>query len=276
VRGWIESMQKSIVAGFLIGFGALVLSILIDSRFELHAILAFFNFTAMLIIFGGITGVIIVAFPPEQLREIPVALRKAFLNFQDISRVAMSLELVDLARKSRKEGILALESIIPEISDAWLKRSLQLVIDGLDRKVLQDIMDVEFEEYIRKTKIGSKIFMSLGGFAPTLGIIGTVMGLIHMLANLEDPGKVGSAIAVAFLATFWGILSANLIFLPIAERVKAKDTELILTRQAMIEGVLAIQAGETVRLVEEKLKVFMTPEMMAEFSYQRVPDSARR
>ncbi|HNW33702.1 MAG TPA: MotA/TolQ/ExbB proton channel family protein [Candidatus Ozemobacteraceae bacterium] len=263
-------MQKSIIAGFLIGFGALVLSILIDSRFEIHAIFAFFNFSAMLIIFGGITGVIIVAFPPEQLREIPVALRKAFLDFQDIGQVAMSLELVDLAQKSRKEGILALESIIPEIRDAWMKRSLQLVVDGLDRKVVQDILDVEFDEYMRKSKIGSKIFMALGGFAPTLGIIGTVMGLIHMLANLEDPSKIGSAIAVAFLATFWGILSANLIFLPIAERVKAKDMELILTRQAMIEGILAIQAGEAVRLVEEKLKVFMTPEMIAEFSDRRV------
>ncbi|HOY67862.1 MAG TPA: MotA/TolQ/ExbB proton channel family protein [Candidatus Ozemobacteraceae bacterium] len=263
-------MQKSVVAGFLIGFGALALSILIDSHFKLHAIVAFFNFSAMLIIFGGISGVIVIAFPPEQLREIPVALRKAFLDHRDIDQVAMSLELLDLAQKSRKEGVLSLEARIPELADPWMRRSLQLVVDGLDRKAVQDILEVEFEEYTRKTKVGAKIFASLGGFAPTLGIIGTVMGLVHMLANLEDPSKIGGAIAVAFLATFWGILSANMIFLPIAERVKAKDMQLALARQAMIEGVLAIQAGEAVRLVEEKLKVFMTPDMVGVFETERL------
>jgi len=269
-------VQSSILVGFLVGFGSLVVSILIESHFNFSAVTAFFNFSAMLIIFGGISGAIIVSYPVAHLKEIPVALKKSFAKFSDIEMVAMANELITLAQKSRQEGILALEAVLTDIKDDWMRRSLQLVVDGLDRKVVQDILEVELEEYSKKTRIGSKIFTALGGYSPTLGIIGTVMGLVHMLATLEDASKIGAAIAVAFLATFWGILSANLVFLPIAERTKAKDNQMIACRQAMIEGILSIQAGESVRIIEEKLKVFMIKDEIESFDTIRKSSGSGR
>lgn len=268
-------MQRSIIVGNLIGFGALVFSVLIDSHFNPHAILAFFNFSAMLIIFGGITGAIIISFPVEMLREIPIALRKAFLKYEDANLVEMARDLIQMANQSRKEGILSLEASANEIKDHWLRMGITLVVDGVNRDLLKSIMESKLEEYSERTRVGSKIFAQLGGFAPTLGIIGTVMGLVHMLANMSDASKLGSAIAVAFLATFWGILSANLIFLPIGNRVKAKDDELIRTRMAMIEGVLSLQAGESVRLIEERLKVFMNHEEEKRFTESLVEGAGK-
>lgn len=262
-------MQISILVGFAVGFGSLVVSILIDSHGELHAILAFFNFSAMLIIFGGIAGTIIVSFPVNYLKEVPVALRKAFLHFKDIDTATMCDQLLNFSQKSRQEGILSLEAEIAEVKDAWLKRGLQLVVDGLDRSLVEGVLETEFEEYEKHVRIGSKVFQALGGYAPTLGIIGTVMGLVHMLANLADASNIGAAISVAFLATFWGILTANLIFLPIYERVKAKDNEIITARQAMIIGILSIQAGESVRILEEKFKTLMTHEDLERFNLIR-------
>ena len=262
-------MQPSIIVGFMTGFGAMAFAILIDAGWALHAITAFFQFSAMLMIFGGCAGAVTVSFPVSYLKQIPVALRKCFLVYKEFDLVEMSTLLLSLSQKSRQEGILALEAEIPNLTDAWLRRGLQLVVDGLDRNVVLDIMETELDEYMKRTGIGAKVFASLGGYSPTMGIIGTVMGLVHMLANMEDPNKIGEMIAVAFLATFWGILLANLVFLPIAERTKAKDDELATVRKAMIEGLLSIQAGESVRIIEEKLKVFMDPDTLERFNRER-------
>ncbi len=251
-------MQKSILAGFAIGFGALALACLIDSHWHFASLLAFFNFTAMLIIFGGIAGAIVVSMPPEHLREFRVALQKAFLDYKDIDMAQMASDLMDMSLKARQEGLLSLEGKLPEVQDPWLRRGMQLVVDGLDAKLIKDIMEIELEEYNKRIKIGAEMFQQLGGFAPTLGIIGTVMGLVHMLANMEDMANIGRMISVAFLATFWGILSANLIFLPICNRVKIKDGELMNCRTAMVEAILSMQAGESSRILEEKLKLFMS------------------
>ncbi|MBF0501117.1 MAG: MotA/TolQ/ExbB proton channel family protein [Candidatus Riflebacteria bacterium] len=262
-------MQLSIIAGFVISFGALCLSVMIESEWNIHALGAFFNQSAMITIFGGISGVIVVAFPVDELKEIPGALKKAFMNVEGVNMVVMANKLLALAQKSRQEGILALEGELPNLEDDWMRKGLQMVVDGIDRAVIRDVMEQELDEFSRKIGIGPEIFQQLGGFAPTLGIIGTVMGLVNMLAHMEDASKLGGAISVAFLATFWGILSANLIFLPIAARIKVKNTELSLTRQAMIEGILSIHAGESVRILEEKLKVFMNHEQREKFDTER-------
>lgn len=267
-------MQISGFVGTLIAFGSLCLSILIDTDFHFGAILSFFNVSAMIIIIGGVTGVIILAFPVSHLKEIPFTLKKAFMHYHDIEIVSMSAELLSMAQKARQEGILAMEKNLSTISDSWMRMGIQLVVDGLDKELVKAIMNSKLDEYTEKNGIGSKIFAQLGGFAPTLGIIGTVMGLVHMLANLEDSSKIGGAIAVAFLATFWGILTANLIFLPIANRVKTIDAHLVMVREVMIEGILSIQAGEPMRVLEERLKVFMNEEELARFELAKVGTGA--
>lgn len=269
-------MQPSILIGFAVGFGTLALTVLLESGGQVSAVLAFFNLPALLIILGGLTGILLIGFPIAQIREIGVALRKAFGGFSDIDQLEMSVHMLALAQKSRQEGILALESVLPEVADDWLRRSLQRVVDGLDRQMVQDILAVEMEEYTRKVRTGARILTSLGGFAPTLGIIGTVMGLVHMLASLQEADKIGGAIAVAFMATFWGITVANLVLLPLAERVRFRDNELLATRQAMVEGILSIQAGEPVRIIEEKLKLFMDPDLQREFTERQVASGGGR
>ena len=262
-------MQLSILVGFLLSFGSLLIAILFESNFNYLAIMSFFNLPAMIIIFGGITGVIIVAFPWDHLKEIPSTLQKAFAEFEDMDIVKMAMEMRSLALKSRQSGVLSLESDVPTIKDDWMRRGVSMVIDGIDRELVRNVLEQELSEFERKSNIGATIFTQLGGYAPTLGIIGTIMGLVNMLAEMDDPTKLGSAISVAFLATFWGILSANLIFLPIAERAKVKNKSMALTRQAMIEAIMCLHAGESVRILNEKMKLFMDPEDAKRFEFER-------
>ena len=134
-------------------------------------------------------------------------------------------------------------------------------MDGIDPEYIREILSTEIHFLQTRHKVGESIFTTMGGFAPTLGIIGTVMGLIHMLANLSDPDKLGKAIAGAFIATLYGVSIANLIFLPIGNKLKARSAEEVLVREIIVEGILAVQAGDNPRIVEDKLKAFLAPKL---------------
>ena len=165
-----------------------------------------------------------------------------------------------LAERARREGLLALEDAVKTVEHPFLKRGLQLAIDGTDPEELHDILHAEVAAKKKADKAGAKIFENMGGYAPTVGIIGTVMGLVHVLENLDKPETLGHSIAAAFVATLWGVLSANLIFLPVAARlarlsgIEAEEMELV------IDGVLAIQAGSNPRLVAQKLRSLLPPD----------------
>jgi len=186
-------------------------------------------------------------------------LQKAFL-----AKVAPPAKLVDdivkLAERARREGLLALEDAVKTVDHSFLKRGLQLAIDGTDPEELHDILHAEVAAKKKSDKAGTKIFENMGGYAPTIGIIGTVMGLVHVLSNLNKPETLGESISAAFVATLWGVLSANLIWLPVAARltrlsaIEAEEMELV------IDGVLAIQAGSNPRLVAQKLRSLLPPE----------------
>ncbi len=186
-------------------------------------------------------------------------LQKAFL-----AKVTPPTKLVDsivkLAERARREGLLALEDAVKTVEHPFLKRGLQLAIDGTDPEELNDILHAEITAKKKADKAGSKLFENMGGYAPTIGIIGTVMGLVHVLANLDKPQTLGPAISSAFVATLWGVLSANVIWLPIASRlgrlsaVEAEEMELV------VDGVLAIQAGSNPRLVAQKLRSLLPPD----------------
>src|SRR3954470_1520779 len=189
-------------------------------------------------------------------------LQKAFR-----AKVAPPTKLVDdvvkLAERARREGLLALEDAVKTVEHPFLKRGLQLAIDGTDPEELHDILHAEVAAKKKADKTGSKIFENMGGYAPTIGIIGTVMGLVHVLENLDKPETLGHSIAAAFVATLWGVLSANLLWLPVAARlgrisgVECEEMELA------IEGVLAIQAGSNPRMVAQKLRSLLPPDVAA-------------
>jgi len=213
----------------------------------------------MILVFGGAFAAGMAGGVLKDATSIGKQLKKAFL-----AKVTPPTKLVEsivkLAERARREGLLALEDAVKTVEHPFLKRGLQLAIDGTDPEELNDILHAEVAAKKKSDRSGSRLFENMGGYAPTIGIIGTVMGLVHVLENLNKPQTLGPAISSAFVATLWGVLSANLIWLPVASRlgrlsaVEAEEMELV------IDGVLAIQAGSNPRLVAQKLRSLLPPE----------------
>ena len=214
---------------------------------------------SMLLVFGGAFAAGMAGGVMKDAMGIGKLLQKAFL-----AKVTPPNKLVEdvvkLAERARREGLLALEDAVKTVEHPFLKRGLQLAIDGTDPEELHDILHAEVGAKKKADKAGMKIFENMGGYAPTIGIIGTVMGLVHVLENLNKPETLGHSIAAAFVATLWGVLSANVIWLPLAARLnrlsglEAEEMELV------IDGVLAIQAGSNPRLVAQKLRSLLPPD----------------
>lgn len=211
--------------------------------------------TAALIVFGGTIAAVVASFPSHRLRTIPAAVRMAFGRNDNDPRKWME-ELVDMSSTARRSGVLALERQVMDHPHPFLKDGIQMVVDGTDQDVIRQIMELEIDSVEQKHEGYAKIFESAGGYAPTMGIIGTVMGLIQVLGSLTDPTGLGPAIAVAFTATLYGVASANLIFLPIASKIKSRSAEDIQMMEMLLEGVLAIQNGENPHLVRKRLESF--------------------
>lgn len=168
--------------------------------------------------------------------------------------------LAKMADKARREGLLALEEESKKINDPFLQKGIMLVVDGVDPAQVKAILETQIEHMQERHAAGYGMFIQAGGFAPTFGIIGTVMGLISVLKQLDNPSKLAMSIASAFLATLWGLLSSNLLYLPIGSKLKAKDAEEAAYRHLLLEGILSLQAGENPRIVREKLMAFLPPE----------------
>jgi chemotaxis protein MotA len=167
--------------------------------------------------------------------------------------------LVRLAERARREGLLALESEMETIDDAFMKKGLQMAVDGTDPDDLYEILSAEVKAKKASAKVGASFWTDAGGYSPTIGIIGTVVGLVHVLENLSDPSKLGHLIAGAFVATLWGVMSANIMFLPFGKRITAVAANEAARMELVLEGVLAIQAGANPRVVATKLRSKMQP-----------------
>jgi chemotaxis protein MotA len=249
-------MDLATIIGLLLAWGALIGSLLMEGG-QLRALV---NIPAALLVFGGTFGAACISFRLNQIMELPSILEQAFAE-STLDSGAVIRMLVRFAERARREGLLVLEEECRRIKDPFLQKGVRLAIDGTDPEMVREILSTEIHFLQSRHKVGESIFTTLGGFAPTLGIIGTVMGLIHMLANLSDPGKMGPLIAGAFIATLYGVSSANLIFLPIANKLKARSSDELLIREVMVEGILSIQAGDNPRLVDDKLKAYLAPRL---------------
>jgi len=171
--------------------------------------------------------------------------------------------LARMADKARREGLLALEEESKKIKDPFLQKGIMLVVDGVDPSQVKAILETQIHHMEERHAANYGLFNAAGGFAPTFGIIGTVMGLISVLKELDNPAKLAESIAAAFLATLWGLLSSNLIFLPIGAKLKTKDAHESAYRNLLLEGILSLQAGENPRIVREKLQAFLPPAAVA-------------
>jgi chemotaxis protein MotA len=211
--------------------------------------------TAAMIVFGGTIGAVVVSFPLKDfLRGIKMGAGTLTQKKSDLQQILD--QVVDLAGVARRDGVLALEQRLPELKDPFLKRAVGFIVDGVDATVARDALETEIMREFEEGMVGSKVFESMGGYAPTVGILGAVLGLIHVMENLNDPSKLGAGIATAFVATVYGVGSANLIFLPIASKIKRR---LALERERRVliaEAALSIQAGLNPRVLREKLLAY--------------------
>ncbi len=241
----------------LIGIALAIGSILGGQALEGGHAGSIMQLTAFMIVIGGTLGALFVQNPMSVVIRgfgvLALAIGGPRLDFK-----GAITQLLDLANVSRKQGLLALEGKMKEIKDPFLKKGIQLIVDGTDPKLVHEILEIEVEHHEEEGTTAAKMWEAAGGYAPTVGILGAVLGLIHVMENLADPSKLGSGIATAFVATVYGVGSANLLFLPMANKIKLKLKEQSALRTMMITGLLGIAQGENPRLLQEKLESFLS------------------
>jgi chemotaxis protein MotA len=245
-------------ASTLIGLGIAFAGLFLGPTMEGSSPMAIINPSAMLIVLGGTLGATIAGTSFESIKNIPSLYKKTF-SVEPPDLNAKVAELVGYAESARRDGLLALDEQLASIEDPFTRKGLQLVVDGTDPDLVADILEAENDAMRKRHSAAAQPFEKAGGFAPTMGIIGTVFGLVHVLKNLSAPETLGPSISSAFIATLLGVASANVIYLPIANRLKQLSAAELHARSLVVEGILAIQAGDNPRVVQEKLITFVPP-----------------
>jgi chemotaxis protein MotA len=245
------------LAGLVLGWACVVAGILMTPNANLGL---FLDLPSVMIVVGGTAGALLMGFRGADLRSLGRVLRLAF--FQPLP--SASKIIADFRRYAdiaRRDGILALEKVTGEISDPFLLAGMQHAIDGLDPDVIQQLMRTELEYMGGRHERGIRLLRQAGQYAPAFGMVGTLIGLVVMLANLKEPGAIGPAMAVAIITTFYGASIAYLVALPLADKLALKHGEEMILREMMVKGLASIQSGDSPRVVEQKLKVLLPPRM---------------
>jgi chemotaxis protein MotA len=241
--------------GLVLGFGLLAYGIAIAPGATLKM---FWDPPSVYITGGGTLCAILIQFPWRELRRLPAVLKKAFF-YRPYSALKLIGDFRRFADIARRDGILALENVTAEIDDPFLVRGIQLAVDGTDPEVIHTMLSTEVDQMITRHNSGIDIIKKFAEYAPAFGMIGTLIGLVIMLQNLNDPGSIGPAMAVAIITTFYGALIAFLTAGPLSVKLESRSNEELLIREMMIKGVMSIQSGDNPRIVEQKLKIFLPP-----------------
>ena len=227
----------------------------------------FINYPSLMIVLGGTMGATLLAYPLSEVLSVFKVVKHVFLHKSQSVNKLIAL-IIDFARKARREGILSFESTIKQLDDPFLAKGLQLAIDGMESSAINDIMTTEIRFVAERHRLGAEIFSTMGTFAPAVGMLGTIIGLVQMLMQMEDPSQIGAPMAVALLTTFYGTILANLLFIPIAGKLKTRSKQEILIKAMVLEGIISIQSGDNHRVVEQKLKAFIAPKNRAEIAVE--------
>lgn len=245
-------MDRSSVIGILLGVTAIVAGNVLEGGGAGSIVQG----TAAAVVFGGTMGATLLSCPFSDVRQAAVSLRDVFFGERpDPAHVIR--RIVGYAAVGRRHGLIALEAELEHIRDGFLRRAIRLSIDGMAPKMLRETLEREISTYEGEKRRVAKVFETAGGFAPTVGILGAVLGLIHVMENLSDPSKLGAGIAVAFVATIYGVGSANLVLIPLSKKLNHLLEEELWLREMILEGVLGIQSGVSPHYLEETLKSFM-------------------
>jgi len=250
-------MDITTILGILLGFASILVGYVLEGG-SMAALVH--QASPFIIIFGGTFGAVILAYTKADLKLLPSLLKTTFGN-KVIDEIAIINQLSDLSEKARKEGLLSLEQDTQTIENPLIRKGLSLVVDGIETQAIKDILMRESELHEEVYETGAKMFEFAGGVAPTMGVCGTVLGMISILGDMSDPNELGPKIATAFIATLLGVGFANLFFIPMATKIKSKAAKEKMVSDIIIEGLLSIQAGENPRLIKEKLNLALLEEM---------------
>ena len=252
-------MDIATIIGLVLGFGAVIGGQVLEGG---H-VSALVQPTAFLIVAGGTLGATFVSFPMNCLLQAAKDSRKAIfpskINHEDVIK-----SMIGYAAKARKNGLISLEQEANNIQDNFTKKGINMVVDGIDPQKFREAMEIELNTFEEHAKIGAEVFESAGGFAPTIGIIGAVLGLIHVMSNLADASKLGQGIAVAFVATIYGLMIANIVCIPLGTKLKHRVKEEVLLKEMIIEGLVSIQNGENPHFIEQRLRSYLHEESKPE------------
>lgn len=245
-------MDPGTLIGIVVAFVALLVAMIMEGGDPMAVLLI----PALLIVFGGTFGATLAGGNVKDFTSGFAQARRALFSKPGTSDDTVRT-LVSFAERARRDGLLALEETAKGIEDPFLRKGIELAVDGTDPEELRDILESEIAAKRKQDKGGASVFKDMGGYAPTMGIIGTVIGLVHVLENLSDPDQLGHLIAGAFVATLWGVLSANAVWLPIARKLDRISSLEITHMELLLEGIMAIQAGSNPRVIEQKLLSFL-------------------
>ena len=245
-------MDKISVLGVLLGIVAIIGGQLLEGG---H-VASLSQPTALLIVLGGTMGAVMLQSPYATFVRGVRMVRWVWYP-PVVDYVQLIKQVSSWSQVSRREGLLALESVFNQLKDDFARKGLQLLVDGAEPERLREVLEVEIGTYEEEMKLSARIWEAAGGYSPTIGILGAVMGLIHVMENLSDPSKLGAGIAVAFVATIYGVGLANLVFLPMANKLKAHINRLIVQREMIVDGLVGIANGDNPRIIESRLQGYI-------------------
>ena len=250
-------MDIASVVGMLLGVAVLVIAVAIAPGASFGG---FVDYPSMMVVVGGCIAAVLICFPLKSFLGLARVLKNVFFNKQENTSELIE-QLVSLAETARRDGLLALEGRLEEISNPFIVMGIQMAVDGTRPEVIEDIMRTEIDAVATRHTNGKKILDQMGRFAPAFGMVGTLMGLIIMLGKLDDPAALGPGMAVALITTLYGALCSNLLFLPCAEKLGFISKNELLSMEIVIRGIMGIQSGENPRVIEQKLTTFVPPKL---------------
>ena len=248
-------MDFATIIGIICGFGLMIIAMMSGG-----GLAWFVDGPSVMIVLGGTFGAVLINYPISELLGVIKVAKNAFRGKKQQADLVIN-QLVEMSKISRRDGLISLQRLIKENRerDPFLIKAINLVVDGVDPLHVSEILQTEIDFLGERHRLGAEIFTTMGNFAPAMGLVGTLIGLVQMLKQMNNPGSIGPAMAVALITTFYGVILANLVFLPIAGKLKTKSSQELLLKQLIINGILSIQSGDNPRVLEQKLHSYIAP-----------------
>jgi len=252
-------MDIASVVGVMLAVSVLVIAIAIAPGASFSA---FIDYPSVMVVVGGSIAAVLISFPLKSFLNTARVAMNVFFNKQEDFNTLIE-QIVSLAETARRDGLLALENRLDEISNPFVVLGIQMAVDGTRPEVIEDIMRTEMDAVATRHRSGKNLVEQMGRFAPAFGMIGTLMGLIIMLGNMQDPEAIGPGMAVALITTLYGAIMANVVFLPFAEKLGFINKHELLAMEIIVRGIMGIQSGDNPRVIEQKLSTFVPPKVRA-------------